>query len=49
MLEVGKYQGIKVIHKYLFAEIDDFASKSRTVNIFKGNFRLAPVLYLEMS
>ena len=35
------------IHKYLFDEIYDFAGKVRTVNIAKGNFRFAPVMYLQ--
>ncbi|MCI8356048.1 MAG: cell filamentation protein Fic, partial [Lachnospiraceae bacterium] len=34
------------IHKFLFEEIYDFAGKIRTVNIAKGNFRFAPVMYL---
>lgn len=35
------------IHKYLFEEIYDFAGEVRTVNIAKGNFRFAPVMYLD--
>ena len=35
------------IHKYLFEDIYDFAGNVRTVNIAKGNFRFAPVMYLE--
>ena len=38
-----------MIHKYLFDEIYDFAGKIRTVNIAKGNFRFAPVIYLEVA
>lgn len=45
--EVGTFDGLAKIHKYLFDEIYDFAGKKRTVNISKGNFRFAPVLYLE--
>lgn len=45
--EVGTFQGLAQIHKYLFDEIYDFAGQLRTVNIAKGNFRFAPVLYLE--
>lgn len=45
--EVGTFDGLAKIHKYLFDEIYDFAGKQRTVNISKGNFRFAPVLYLE--
>ncbi|MGN0367793.1 MAG: protein adenylyltransferase Fic [Wujia sp.] len=45
--EVGKFSGLARIHKYLFDEIYDFAGEVRTVNIAKGNFRFAPVMYLE--
>lgn len=45
--EVGKFSGLAKIHKFLFDEIYDFAGKIRTVNIAKGNFRFAPVMYLE--
>ncbi len=47
--EVGKFSGLAKIHKFLFDEIYDFAGKIRTVNIAKGNFRFAPVMYLEMA
>ncbi len=47
--EVGKFLGLAKIHKFLFDEIYDFAGKIRTVNIAKGNFRFAPVMYLEMA
>jgi cell filamentation protein len=46
-LEVGKLSALKAIHKYLFEDIYDFAGKIRTVNISKGNFRFAPLIYLE--
>ena len=45
--EVGKFSGLAKIHKFLFEEIYDFAGKIRTVNIAKGNFRFAPVMYLD--
>lgn len=45
--EVGTFQGLAQIHKHLFDEIYDFAGQVRTVNIAKGNFRFAPVLYLQ--
>lgn len=45
--EVGTFKGLADIHKYLFEEIYDFAGKIRDVNISKGNFRFAPVMYLE--
>lgn len=46
-LEAGKFSALKAIHMYLFDEIYEFAGKIRTVNIAKGNFRFAPVMYLE--
>ena len=38
---------LSAIHRYLFGEIYEFAGEVRTVNIAKGNFRLAPVMYLK--
>ena len=46
-LESGTTASLKAIHKYLFDEIYDFAGELRTVNIAKGNFRFAPLMYLE--
>lgn len=46
-LPAGKFSTLQVIHKYLFEDIYDFAGKIRTVNIAKGNFRFAPLMYLE--
>lgn len=46
-LEPGTTASLKAIHKYLFEEIYDFAGELRTVNIAKGNFRFAPLMYLE--
>ena len=45
--EVGKFSGLAKIHNFLFDELYDFAGKIRTVNIAKGNFRFAPVMYLK--
>ena len=45
--EVGTFKGLSQIHEYLFGEIYNFAGKIRTVNIAKGGFRFAPVMYLE--
>lgn len=45
-LEAGKFSSLKAIHKHLFGDIYDFAGEVRTVNIAKGNFRFAPVMYL---
>ncbi len=46
-LKAGSFDALKSIHKYLFKDIYDFAGKVRTVNIAKGNFRFAPVMYLD--
>ena len=46
-LEAGTFSALKIIHKYLFEETYDFAGEIRTVNISKGNFRFAPLMYLE--
>ncbi len=46
-LEAGKFSALKAIHRYLFEEIYDFAGEVRTVNLSKGNFRFAPLMYLE--
>ncbi|ORT98857.1 Filamentation induced by cAMP protein Fic [Anaerovibrio sp. JC8] len=44
---VGTFEGLKAIHQYLFQDVYEFAGKLRDVNIAKGSFRFAPVLYLE--
>ena len=46
-LEAGTVASLLAIHKYLFEDIYDFAGKLRTVNIAKGNFRFAPLMYLQ--
>lgn len=46
-LEAGKFSALRAIHKYLFEDIYEFAGEIRTVNLAKGNFRFAPVMYLE--
>lgn len=46
-LPAGKFSTLQAIHKYLFENIYDFAGELRTVNIAKGNFRFAPLLYLQ--
>ena len=43
---VGTFAGLAMIHKYLFEDIYELAGQMRTVNIAKGNFRFAPVMYL---
>ena len=45
-LKAGSFDTLKTIHQYLFGDIYDFAGKVRTVNIAKGSFRFAPVMYL---
>ncbi len=46
-MEAGKFSSLKAIHKYLFEDIYDFAGEIRNVNISKGSFRFAPLIYLE--
>ena len=46
-LQAGTYRTLAEIHKYLFGQIYDFAGKRRDVNLAKGNFRFAPVMYLD--
>lgn len=46
-LPAGKFSTLQAIHKYLFGDIYDFAGELRTVNIAKGNFRFAPLMYLQ--
>lgn len=46
-LPAGKFSTLQAIHKYLFEDIYGFAGELRTVNIAKGNFRFAPLIYLE--
>ncbi|MDR2975987.1 MAG: Fic family protein [Streptococcaceae bacterium] len=48
-LEIGTYKGLSEIHYFLFQDIYDFAGKMRQVNLSKGNFRYAPLAYLEVS
>lgn len=43
----GKFLTLQAIHKYLFEDIYDFAGELRTVNLAKGNFRFAPLMYLQ--
>ena len=45
--EVGSYKGLQEIHGFLFQDIFEFAGKTRDVNLSKGNFRFANLLYLE--
>lgn len=45
--EVGTFRGLSFIHAYLFGDIYHFAGKIRDVNIAKGDFRFASVLYLD--
>ena len=48
-LEASKFSSLKAIHKALFDDIYYFAGELRTVNISKGNFRFAPLMYLEVA
>ena len=47
LLSDGTYKTLATIHKYLFEDIYDFAGELRTVNLEKGNFRFAPLMYLQ--
>ena len=46
-LKAGSVEALISIHKQLFEDIYEFAGKIRDVNIAKGNFRFAPVMYLK--
>lgn len=46
-LPAGRFSTLQEIHRHLFGDIYDFAGKLRTVNLAKGNFRFAPLMYLE--
>lgn len=46
-LPAGKFVTLQAIHKCLFEDIYDFAGEIRTVNMAKGNFRFAPLMYLQ--
>ena len=45
-LKPGTFDALSKIHAHLFSDIYDFAGKVRTVNIAKGSFRFAPLMYL---
>lgn len=45
--KAGSFEMLAAIHQYLFGDIYDFAGQVRTVNLAKGNFRFAPVMYLQ--
>ena len=44
-LAPGTYESLAMIHKYLFSDIYEFAGRLRKVNISKGNFRFAPLIW----
>ena len=46
-LQLGSFEALAAIHKHLFEDIYDFAGQIRDVNIAKGGFRFAPVMYLD--
>ena len=48
-VEVGTFAGLAFVHRYLFSDVYTFAGNIRDVNIAKGNFRFAPLMYLEAS
>jgi len=45
----GTFATLQMIHRYLFSDIYEFAGELRTVNLAKGNFRFAPLMYLQAS
>ena len=47
-LTAGKFESLAKIHKFLFDEIYNFAGEVRNVNLAKGNFRFAPLMYLSL-
>lgn len=48
-LTAGKFESLAKIHKFLFDEIYNFAGEVRNVNLAKGNFRFAPLMYLKQA
>ncbi|MCD7749591.1 MAG: Fic family protein [Oscillospiraceae bacterium] len=48
-LEPGKFSSLQAIHQYLFADVYEFAGKLRSVNLAKGSFRFAPLMFLKAS
>lgn len=48
-VKIGTFDGLASIHSYLFGDLYDFAGKIRSVNIAKGSFRFAPLMYLKQS
>ena len=46
-LKAGSFDALSKIHAHLFSDIYEFAGKVRKVNIAKGNFRFAPIMYLD--
>ena len=48
-IEIGTFKGLAKIHTYLFGDIYEFAGNIRDVNIAKGGFRFAPLMYLSQS
>lgn len=48
-MEIGTFKGLAGIHAYLFGDLYEFAGKLRDINLAKGNFRFAPLMYLPQS
>lgn len=46
-LPAGMFSTLQAIHRYLFEDIYDFAGEIRKINMAKGNFRFAPLMYLD--
>ncbi len=47
--EVGTFAGLATIHAYLFGDMYEFVGQVRDVNLAKGSFRFAPVMYLQQA
>ena len=45
-LPAGTFDTLCRIHAHLFSDVYPFAGQVRTVNLAKGNFRFAPLMYL---
>ena len=48
-LDAGSFSALAFIHKYLFEDIYEFAGEIREVNLAKGGFRFAPLMYLQVA
>ena len=47
--EPGTFETLRYIHRFLFEDLYEFAGEIRDVNMAKGNFRFAPLIYLDVA